>query len=181
MMPISSVSAGAPQPLAAAEKALEASRVPTSEEEAQNRQTKPATDQYVRSEPQNPSGRYWMSKDEDGQPKVSFNDPSRTADALKKPEHIPDAQREADPADPDANGPEKDGEGERWVCDTSKVDREIEKLKKKQQELEQRLASETDEAKARDLERQQAQVEQELKEKDNDTYRRQNSTFTRLS
>ena len=38
------------------------------------------------------------------------------------------------------------------------VDREIEKLKKKQQELEQRLGTETDEAKIKDLERQLAQV-----------------------
>ena len=61
------------------------------------------------------------------------------------------------------------------------MDREIEKLKKKQKELEQRLNAETDEAKIKDLERQLAQVERELKQKDNDTYRRQHSTFTQLS
>lgn len=61
------------------------------------------------------------------------------------------------------------------------MDREIEKLKKKRQELERRLAAETDEARIKDLERQLAQVERELTQKDNDTYRRQHSTFTRQS
>ena len=61
------------------------------------------------------------------------------------------------------------------------MDREIEKLKKKQQELEQRINTETDEAKIKDLEHQLAQVERELKQKDNDTYRRQHTTVRQLS
>ena len=61
------------------------------------------------------------------------------------------------------------------------MDREIEKLKKRQQELGQRLNTETDEAKIKDLERQLAQVERELKQKDNDTYRRQHTTVRQLS
>ena len=61
------------------------------------------------------------------------------------------------------------------------MDREIEKLKKKQQELEQRLNTETDEAKIKELERQLAQVERELKQKDNDTYRRQHTAVRQLS
>ena len=61
------------------------------------------------------------------------------------------------------------------------MDREIEKLKKKKEELEQRLNTETDEAKIKDLERQLAQVERELNQKDNDTYRRQHTTVRQLS
>ena len=61
------------------------------------------------------------------------------------------------------------------------MDREIEKLKKKQQELERQLSAETDETKIKDLERQLAQVERELKQKDNDTYRRQHAVLTQLS
>ena len=81
-----------------------------------------------------------------------------------------------------AKGPErKKDKGEVWECNTDKVDQEIEKLKKKQQELEQRLNTETDEAKIKDLERQLAHVEQELKQKDSDTYRRQNAVYTQLS
>ena len=47
--------------------------------------------------------------------------------------------------------------------------------------MEQQLNTETDEAKIKDLERQLAQVEQELKQKDNDTYRKQHAAFTQLS
>ena len=189
MMPISGVNTGAVQPLTTAEKVLGASKVQKSEEESQGRQLKPVMDEYVRSEPQEPSGRYWMGKDEDGQPKIYFDDPERAADAPKQPESAPDAKKpdadapeEPDPAGQGAKGPEgKKDKDETWECNTDKVDREIEKLKKKQQELEQRLGTETDEAKIKDLERQLSQVEQELKQKDNDTYRKQNASFTQLS
>ena len=73
------------------------------------------------------------------------------------------------------------GKDEVWECNSDKVDREIEKLKKKQQELERQLSAETDETKIKDLERQLAQVERELKQKDNDTYRRQHAVLTQLS
>lgn len=181
MMPISGVSTGAVQPLTTAEKMMGASKVQKPEEEAQGRQLKPVMDEYVPEEPQEPSGRYWMGKDEDGQPKIYFDDPERAADAPKQPEDAPEAE-EPDSADQGAKGPEgKKDKGETWECNTDKVDREIEKLKKKQQELKQRLNTETDEAKIKDLEHQLAQVEQELKQKDSDTYRRQNAAYTQLS
>ena len=189
MMPISGVNTGAVQPLTTAEKVLGASKVQKSEEESQGRQLKPVMDEYVRSEPQEPSGRYWMGKDEDGQPKIYFDDPERAADAPKQPEGAPDAKRpdtdapeEPDPAGRGAKGPErKKDKDEVWEGNSDKVDREIEKLKRKQQELEQRLNTETDEAKIKDLERQLSQVERELRQKDNDTYRRQHTTVRQLS
>ena len=181
MMPISGVNTGAVQPLTTAEKVLGAPKVQKPEEDAQSRQLKPVMDEYVPEEPQEPSGRYWMGKDEDGQPKIFFDDPERAADAPRQPEDVPETE-EPDPAGQGAKGPdEKKDKGETWECNTDKVDREIEKLKKKQQELEQRLNSETDEAKIKDLEHQLAQVEQELKQKDSDTYRKQNATYTQLS
>ena len=181
MMPISGVSTGAVQPLTTAEKVLGAPKVQKPEEEAQNRQLKPVMDEYIPEEPQEPSGRYWMGKDEDGQPKIYFDDPERAADAPRQPEDAPEAE-EPKQAGQGAKGPEgKKNKDETWECNTDKVDREIEKLKKKQQELEQRLNSETDEAKIKELEHQLAQVEQELKQKDNDTYRRQNAAYTQLS
>jgi len=152
MMPISGVNTVAVQPLTTAEKVQGASKVQKPEEEAQGRQLKPVMDEYVPEEPQEPSGRYWMGRDEDGQPKIYFDGPEGKKD-----------------------------QGETWECNTDKVDREIEKLKKKQQELEQRLNTETDEAKIKDLEHQLAQVERELKQKDNDTYRRQHAVYTQLS
>ena len=189
MMPVYGVGAGAVQPLTTAEKALGASRVQEPEETVQNRQLKPVTDEYVRSEPREPSGRYWVGKGGDGQPKIYFDDPERAADAPKQPESTSDAKKsdadapeEPDPAGQGAKGPEgKKDKDETWECNTDKVDREIEKLKKKQQELEQRLGTETDEAKIKDLERQLSQVERELRQKDNDTYRRQHTQVTRIS
>ncbi len=68
---------------------------------------------------------------------------------------------------------------EKCVGNTDKVDREIKKLKEKQQWLEQQIQTAAgDEQKVRELERKLAQVETELRQKDNDTYRRQNSSFS---
>jgi hypothetical protein len=180
MMPISGVNTVAVQPLTTAEKVLGASKV-QKPEEAQSRRLKPVMDEYVPEEPQEPSGRYWMGRDEDGQPKIYFDDPERAANAPKQPEDTPEAE-EPDPAGQGAKGPEGEKDkDEVWEGNSDKVDREIEKLKKKQQELEQRRNTETDEAKIKDLERQLAQVERELKQKDNDTYRRQHTTVRQLS
>ena len=172
MMPISGVNTGAVQPMTAAEKGLGASKVQKAEaEEAQGRRVQPVTDEYIRSEPQEPSGRYWMGRDGDGQPKIYFDGP--TTDAPEGPEKAANTEKPE---------PERSGENEgKCACNTDKVDREIEQLKKKQQELEQRLNAETDGAKRKDLERQLAQVERELKQKDNDTYRKQHAAFTQLS
>jgi hypothetical protein len=181
MMPISGVNTVAVQTLTTAEKVLGTPKVQKPEEEAQGRPLKPVMDEYIPEEPQEPSGRYWMGRDEDGQPKIYFDDPERAADAPEQQEGAPEAE-EPDPADQDAKGPEgKKDKGEVWECNTDKVDQEIEKLKKKQQELEQQLNTETDEAKIKDLERQLAQVERELKQKDNDTYRQQHAVYTQLS
>ena len=64
MMPISGVSTGAVQPLTAAEKTPGAPQV--RKEETQGQPLKPVMDEYVPEEPQEPSGRYWMGKDEAG-------------------------------------------------------------------------------------------------------------------
>lgn len=172
MMPISGVSTGAVQPLTAAEKTPGASQV--RKEETQGQPLKPVMDEYVPEEPQEPSGRYWMDKDEAGRSRIFFDDRSQM-------ENAPDAET-PEQADGGAQSPEKSSEkGERWSCSTDQVDREIEKLKKQRQELEQRLNTETDEAKIKELERQLAQVEQELKQKDSDAYRERHAVFTRLS
>ena len=189
MMPVSGVSVGAVQPLTTAGKVPGTSRVQKPEEESRSRRMEPVMDKYVPEEPQEPSGRYWTGKDEGGRPKIHFNDPERAADAPKQPEGALDAKKlladvpeEPDQAGQGAKGPErKKDKDEVWESNTDKVDQEIKKLKKKQQELEQRLGTETDEVKIKDLERQLSQVEQELKQKDSDTYRKQNASFTQLS
>lgn len=97
-------------------------------------------------------------------------------------EYVRSEPREPDQASQGTKGPEgQKSRDQVWACNTSKVDREIEKLKKKKEYLEQQLITETDEAKRKDLERRLTQVEQELEQKDSDTYRRQHSTFTQLS
>lgn len=87
-------------------------------------------------------------------------------------EYIPEEKPE--PADTS----KEDKKAETCTGNTDKVDREIEKLKKKQAELEQQLNAETDERKIKQLESQLAQVERELRQKDNDTYRRQHTRFS---
>lgn len=75
------------------------------------------------------------------------------------------------------DNPEKPAE--KCTGNTDKVDREIEKLKEKKQQLEQQIQSAVgDENKIKELEKKLAQVESELSQKDNDTYRRQNASFS---
>lgn len=91
-------------------------------------------------------------------------DPARPAEP-RRDEYIPERK-------------DKDKRAERCTGDTGKVDREIEKLKRKRAELEQRLNTERDEARRAELEQQLAQVEAELRQKDNDGYRRRNTVFS---
>lgn len=74
----------------------------------------------------------------------------------------------------DPKKPEK-----KCITNTDRVDREIEKLKEKQKQLEQQIRSSSkDEKKTKELERKLAQVKAELSQKDNDTYRRQNASVS---
>ncbi len=116
-------------------------------------------DEYIPEEKREPSGRYWLSSDE-GQPKIYFDNPDQ---------------------DKGAEDPEKKASGDKaesCTCNTGKVDREIEKLKRKREELESRIHSETDGVKIRELEKELARVENELRQKDNDAYRRQHATYS---
>ncbi len=170
MTPISSVSTGAAQALTPAKQALGTPGARPPEEKSPGHPPRPAMDRYVPEEPREPSGRYWLGRDEDGRPKICFDGPERAADA-------------PDPEDPNQSAGakrwEKTGQRE-GTCtgNTDKVDREIEKLKRKREELERRLHTETDEARRKELERQLAQVARELDQKDNDAYRRRHSAFT---
>lgn len=115
----------------------------------------PVVDEYIPEEKQEPSGRYWLGRDEDGRPKVCFDDPER---ADGKPSDAPKA--------------------ERCTANTDQVDREIQRLRQRKETLGQQINSQADEAKIRELERKLTQVERELTLKDNDTYRRQHTVFS---
>lgn len=165
MTSISGVSVESVRPLAAAERAA---GVPEAGQTDETAPRKPVMDEYVQSKPEEASGRYWLGRDENGQPKIYFDSPDHGTDApeIEKPDQ----------------GAESSGEREeRYLGSTDQVDREIEQLKREKAELEQRLNAETDEARREDLERQLAQTERELKRKDNDTYRRQHTQVTKLS
>ena len=166
MQSISGINSGAAQPSVPIAGVDEPKKVQRPEDETQSRHQKPVMDEYVPEEKPEPSGRYWLGKDEDGKPKIYFD--------------APDASDASD-GDKGAEGPEKSGsdkDGQSCTCNTDKVDREIEKLKKQKQELEQQINRETDESKIEDLKAKLAQIEKELSQKDNDAYRRQHATYT---
>lgn len=73
---------------------------------------------------------------------------------------------------------EKTQKSESCTGNTDKVDREIEKLKQKKAKLEQQIQTATDPGKKETLEKQLAQVERELAQKDNDAYRRAHTSFS---
>ena len=125
-------------------------------------------DEYISSEQsgRRPSGLYYMGKDENGNPKVMYDDLKKADGADKKEQ-----------PKVGADSPEEDAE--KCTANTDKVDREIKKLKEQKQQLEQQIkAASGDEEKVKELEKKLAQVEGELNQKDNDTYRRQNAVIS---
>jgi len=148
------------------------------EDNTQGSPTAPARDEYIPEEKQEPSGLYWLGRDGGGRLKVYFDDPDRTAADHEKQDELPAEELNQDGR---ADGPEKDasgGKAESCTCNTDKVDREVEKLKKKREELERQIRSVTDGARIRELEQELAQVEGELRRKDNDSYRRQHAAYS---
>ena len=113
-------------------------------------------DEYISSEKSGnkPSGLYRIGQDENGNPKVLYDDPKK----VKKNS--------------------ASGKAEECTTNTDAVDREIEKLKEEKRQLEQQIQSESDENKVKELEKRLAQIEAELSQKNNDTYRRQNSIIS---
>lgn len=121
-------------------------------------------DEYISSEKSGskPSGLYRLGQDENGNPKVMYDDPKRVAKAK-------DVQPKEEPAK----------KAEKCTTNTDNVDREIEKLKEEKKQLEQQIkAAAGDKEKAKVLEKKLAQIEGELSQKDNDTYRRQNAVIS---
>ena len=121
-------------------------------------------DEYISSEKSGskPSGLYRLRQDENGNLKVMYDDPKRVAKAK-------DVQPKEEPAK----------KAEKCTTNTDNVDREIEKLKEEKKQLEQQIkAAAGDKEKAKVLEKKLAQIEGQLSQKDNDTYRRQNAVIS---
>lgn len=186
MIPISS---SAPRPAASpAVREAERAREARPASPAAPGPLKPDRDEYVpEGEKKRESyGRYWLGKDEDGGPKICFDDPEAAEDAPASPEaagtpKAEDPEKDEEPKAPGkAAPPDKSGKEEKCRGSTDAVDREIKRLREKKERLEAELDRETDGTKREALERRLAQVENELRQKDNDAYRRQHTVFTEL-
>jgi len=70
---ISSIISGASCPVSKAAEVKTPSEVRQPEKQTQT----PARDEYIPEEKREPSGLYWLGRDEDGQPKVYFDDPEQ--------------------------------------------------------------------------------------------------------
>lgn len=112
---------------------------------------------------------------------------TKTSPKSSMDEYIPEEKRESPGLyrlGRDEDGQSKiyfdapENKAESCTCNTDNVDREIESLKRKQEELSQQINSEADPGKIEELERKLAQTEQELSQKDNDSYRRQHAVFS---
>lgn len=169
---ISGMTSGTVPPTAAVAAGRESLAAQPAREEGSGHLLRPAMDEYVPEEKQEPYGRYWPGRDEDGRPKLYFDDPegASSPEPPGKASGLPEQSKRAERA--------AGKKSETCTGDTGKVDREIEKLKRRQAELEQRLCTEADEAKRKALEKELSQIERELHQKDNDAYRRQHTTFS---
>lgn len=166
MTPVFDVSTGGVRPLAGAER----TSAPPAERTLEEERRRPVTDEYVPEEPREPSGLYRVDRDQAGRPQVSFDDRSQVEAAPQKPE-TPEAEN--------TDAPERDGQGEeRCTANTDRVDRELRALKEKRQTLERQLETEADDTRRRALERELAQVERALAQKDTDAYRRRHTRFS---
>ena len=112
-------------------------------------------DEYIHGERPEPTRLYKVTHDQDGNPKIRFDGPMKksTAGGLSEP-------------------------AEASTVNTDKVDREIEELKEKREQLKQQISTMKDPRKAEDLKKRLSQIENELRKKDNDAYRSQNAVFS---
>ena len=153
-----------------AEKVKEAEKA--AEEKNAGKLSEPR-DEYISSEKsgQKPTGLYRLGQDEKGNRKLFFDDPK----AGHANEQDDRSEKSEDSKAPKIGGDSQGKPAEKCVTNTDKVDRKIKKLKEKKQQLEQQIRPASgDEKKIREL----AQVENELSQKDNDTYRRQNASVS---
>ncbi len=139
-------------------------------------------DEYVKGGDEDKSiGLYYIKRGNDGAPEIKFDDPQMT-DAKNKesekaePESKSPEEKEPEKSEPDKSEPKKKSES--CTANTDKVDKEIERLKEKQKQIEQKLRAEDDERKTEQLKKQLDSVTRELSRKDCDSYRRSRTEFS---
>lgn len=124
---------------------------------------KKRVDTYEAQPPQQSAGVYQVTHDENGRRIIQVDESCETAQGQPKAK------------------PQDESEKPNIVkttVNTDKVDKEIEKLKQTQTQLEQKIAAAKEPKEKEKLEAQLAQVNAELKAKDNDTYRQQHMEIT---
>ena len=124
---------------------------------------KKRVDTYEAQPPQQSAGVYQVTHDENGQKIIQVDKSCETAQG--QPKANPQDEREK----PNIV---------KTTVNTDKVDKEIEKLKQTQTQLEQKVAAAKEPEEKEKLETQLVQVNAELKAKDNDTYRQQHMEIT---
>lgn len=120
-------------------------------------------DTYEAQPPQQSAGVYQVTHDENGRRIIQVDESCETAQGQPKAK------------------PQDESEKPNIVkttVNTDKVDKEIEKLKQTQTQLEQKVAAAKEPEEKEKLETQLVQVNAELKAKDNDTYRQQHMEIT---
>ena len=124
---------------------------------------KKRVDTYEAQPPQQSAGVYQVTHDENGRRIIQVDESCETAQGQPKAK------------------PQDESEKPNIVkttVNTDKVDKEIEKLKQTQTQLEQKIAAAKEPEEKEKLETQLVQVNAELKAKDNDTYRQQHMEIT---
>jgi predicted RNase H-like nuclease (RuvC/YqgF family) len=124
---------------------------------------KKRVDTYEAQPPQQSAGVYQVTHDENGRRIIQVDESCETAQGQPKAK------------------PQDESEKPNIVkttVNTDKVDKEIEKLKQTQTQLEQKIAAAKEPKEKEKLEAQLAQVNAELKAKDNDTYRQHHMEIT---
>ncbi len=122
-------------------------------------------DEYINREKSGsrPSGLYSMTRDEDGKVQIRFEDRKRKENVSR---------------DPQAGSGIPQKPVRECTANTDRPDQEIRKLKEEKNRLEQQLrAAAQDPAKISELTGKLKQIAQELSRKDNDTYRKQHTSF----
>lgn len=128
-------------------------------------------DEYIHSEEPdiaNDTGIYSPAKDENGESIIKFTNPDEQDD--KK---VSDSQ--GNPSDDEKNAV-------KCTVNTDSIEAEIKELKEERKEIQKQINQAADDPdKKAELEKQLSDIEAEIKEKDNDTYKKQHASYTNES
>lgn len=144
--------------------------------EEQQNVAKPRYDEYIKSNntATDSTGIYRLAKDKQGNARILYDSPNQQNKAVDGAEN--------NQSNNPAGGPDGAKDGKtimKSTVNTDKVDAEIKRLKEKKQELEQQIQQAAgDSDKVQRLRQRLSDIENELRVKDNDNYRKQHASYT---